>query len=148
MRAILPFMVATLVGVAVVGGASAADRRAMSRSIQTALSNVGCNPGAVDGNWGRKSQNALEQFAKHAKVALPDNPVSPETLKLFERRQGRVCPQTQHTTVSKTQQQPPQKKKRGRRSTCSKGQIMNAAGNCVGRGSNYYYDCEFKSDGC
>jgi len=48
-----------------------------------------------------------------------------------------------------------QKRKKTRsvkRTTCPRGYVLNAAGKCVagqrGKTSRYYFDCEFKSDGC
>ncbi|MGI9412194.1 MAG: adenylate/guanylate cyclase domain-containing protein [Hyphomicrobiales bacterium] len=64
----------------------------LTRKLQRALAKAGCGPGHVDGEWGRRSQNALERFAKYAKLTLPDEPVSRATLRLLERHQGRVCP--------------------------------------------------------
>ena len=60
--------------------------------IQAALSNVGCDPGTVDGRWGRKSSAALGRFAKYAGIDLPAPEVSAETLALLENETGRVCP--------------------------------------------------------
>ena len=60
--------------------------------IQTALAEAGCDPGPVDGKWGRGSKAALDRFARHAKVKVPEEPVSKETLELFDGVTGRVCP--------------------------------------------------------
>ena len=150
MRTLLIATVATLAA-AVAADKATADQGAITRSIQTALSQAGCNPGAIDGSWGQASQRALERFALHAKVVLPSQAVSAETLKLLEQRPGRVCPQAVRSTARRNQQQPakPEQKKQARRQTCPKGQILNAAGSCVTQGMGaYYFDCEFKSDGC
>ena len=64
----------------------------LPRRIQVALSNAGCNPGKVDGVWGRKSSAALALFARYAKANLPDEEVSEETMQLFDGISGRVCP--------------------------------------------------------
>lgn len=64
----------------------------LPRKIQTALENAGCNPGKVDGFWGRKSSSALSLFARHANVAIPEEEISADTLSLFAGRVGRICP--------------------------------------------------------
>lgn len=64
----------------------------LPRKLQVALSKAGCNPGTIDGQWGSKSKAALERFAKHAKVELPESLLSDATLKLFEGHNGRICP--------------------------------------------------------
>ena len=66
----------------------------LPRRIQAALAGVGCDPGTVDGVWGRKSDAALDRFGKHAGVALPAIKLSEETLALLEERTGQVCPAT------------------------------------------------------
>jgi hypothetical protein len=38
----------------------------LPRSLQAELRRVGCNTGAVDGNWNTASQRALDLFNKHA----------------------------------------------------------------------------------
>lgn len=95
----------------------------LTRKIQTALSEVGCSPGAIDGKWGRKSTQALERFAKHADIVLPGEHVSTQTLKLFDGRGSRVCPLTCA---------PGQTERNGRCVTiaCPSGQVLTATGKC------------------
>ena len=42
----------------------------LPRSLQAELRRVGCNTGAVDGNWNAAAQRALDQFNKHAGMKL------------------------------------------------------------------------------
>ena len=66
----------------------------LPRKIQAALASIGCDPGDVDGVWGRKSFAALDRFGKHAGVTLPVTKLSEETLALLEGQTGQVCPVT------------------------------------------------------
>lgn len=131
--------------------ATDADRGSLTRSIQTALSNVGCNPGAIDGKCGRISRNALEQLSRYAQNQGDETNIWGEPCGL-QGGPGCGSRKAQRTTVRRKQQQPAkpvQRKKQARRATCPKGGTRNAAGKCVKRGVGaYYYDCEFKSDGC
>ncbi len=98
----------------------------LPRKLQSALSKAGCSHGVIDGVWGRNSQSALERFAKYAKVTLPGEPVSVETLSLFEQHQGQICPpvcRAGHIDLNGTCVA----------MTCPQGQSLNASGNCVSR---------------
>jgi len=98
----------------------------LPRRIQTALSDIGCDPGPIDGEWGRKSRRALESFADHANVELPEDVVSSETLDLLEQFEARICPlacgarevERDGRCVAKT---------------CPSGQRLDGAGRCVDR---------------
>jgi hypothetical protein len=98
----------------------------LPRNLQAALSAVGCDPGAIDGIWGRGSQRALDSFAQHASISLPEEPISTDTLDLIEGYDDRVCPlvcgrrevERNGTCVTKT---------------CPSGQILNSGGVCVQR---------------
>ena len=68
-----------------------AEDPVLTLQLQTALSNLGCGPVHIDGRWDWRSQKALENFAKHAKLNMPGDAVSHGTLKLLQRHKGRVC---------------------------------------------------------
>jgi len=95
----------------------------LPRKLQLALNKVGCDPGTIDGQWGRNSNSALHRFAKYAKLTLPDEPVNSETLDLVERWNGRVCPlecgkrQVENNGQCITK-------------TCPKGRKLSASGKC------------------
>ena len=91
--------------------------------LQTALAKTGCNPGKVDGQWGRNSKAALQRFARYAKLTLPNEAISTETLKLLESRDGRVCPLVCG---------PRQTEKNGRcvAKICPRGQELDNTGQC------------------
>jgi caspase domain-containing protein len=64
----------------------------LARALQTELKRVGCDPGAIDGNWGPKAKDALAEFARRAKIELKsDAPTEDLLLKLSGRREP-VCP--------------------------------------------------------
>ena len=62
------------------------------RSLQAELRRVGCNTGAVDGNWNAASQQALELFNKHAGMRLDVKTASADALDAVKAKTGRICP--------------------------------------------------------
>jgi hypothetical protein len=62
----------------------------MLRAVQTELSRLGCYSGSVDGDWGRRSQAALDEFARRTNQEAPLNAELMEVLKTQEQR---VCPE-------------------------------------------------------
>ncbi|HXE69685.1 MAG TPA: caspase family protein [Hyphomicrobiaceae bacterium] len=66
------------------------DPRALARALQTELKRVGCDPGPVDGNWGRKAEEALDEFARQTKVKLARE-ASQEALQAVAGQHTRVC---------------------------------------------------------
>jgi uncharacterized caspase-like protein len=67
------------------------DTATLSRSLQTELKRVGCDPGAVDGAWGTKAKEALREFGRTAKVTLPAEEPTEEALKAVAAQKGRIC---------------------------------------------------------
>lgn len=68
---------------------SAAD---LARTLQIELRRVGCNTGAIDGNWSVQSQRSLELFNKHAGAKLDVKSASLDTLDAVKAKLDRVCP--------------------------------------------------------
>jgi uncharacterized caspase-like protein len=70
------------------------DPAKLARDLQSELKRVGCDPGAVDGIWGKKAQSALQKFAKHAKAkaALSHGEPTTAALEALVAQKGRVCP--------------------------------------------------------
>jgi Caspase domain len=66
------------------------DPRALARALQTELKRVGCDPGPIDGNWGRKAEDALGEFARQTKVTLARE-ASQEALQAVAGQHTRVC---------------------------------------------------------
>ncbi len=60
--------------------------------IQTELNRLGCDAGAPDGVWGRKSEAALRAFDEHSDVTLAALAPSNEVLRALTDVTGRVCP--------------------------------------------------------
>jgi hypothetical protein len=68
------------------------DTPALARALQAELRRVGCDPGGVDGNWGGRAKGALEQFTRHAGVAMPADQPTSAALDAVKAQKGRVCP--------------------------------------------------------
>jgi Caspase domain len=66
------------------------DPRALARALQAELKRVGCDPGPIDGNWGRKAEDALAEFARQSKTTLARE-ASQEALKAVAAQPTRVC---------------------------------------------------------
>lgn len=64
----------------------------LSRQLQVELKRVGCDPGAVDGDWGARSRRALALFNEHAGTRLDANAASLDALGAVRGKTGRVCP--------------------------------------------------------
>jgi hypothetical protein len=64
----------------------------LPRSLQAELRRVGCNTGAVDGNWNAASQRSLDLFNKHAGVKLEVKVASVDALDVVKSKTTRVCP--------------------------------------------------------
>ena len=64
----------------------------LPRSLQAELRRVGCNTGAVDGNWNAASQRSLDLFNKHAGMKLDVKTASADALSAVKRKANRVCP--------------------------------------------------------
>ena len=106
------------------GAAARQGNAVLTRKLQSALYDVGCRPGHIDGKWGWQSRKALENFAKFAKLDVPRDAVSYETLELVRRYKSRVCPpqcSVRHTL------------RNGRcvAKKCPKGRVMTVSGVCV-----------------
>jgi uncharacterized caspase-like protein len=64
----------------------------LPRALQAELRRVGCNTGAVDGNWNAASQKALDLFNKHAGMKLDVKTASADALDAVKGKGARVCP--------------------------------------------------------
>jgi len=64
----------------------------LPRSLQAELRRVGCNTGAVDGNWNAASQRSLDLFNKHAGMKLDVKTASADALDAVKGKANRVCP--------------------------------------------------------
>jgi hypothetical protein len=68
------------------------DAAKLARDLQSELRRVGCDPGAVDAQWGKMSQQALQKFTQHSALALPLGEPTTVALGAVSARQDRVCP--------------------------------------------------------
>ena len=64
----------------------------LPRSLQAELRRVGCNTGAVDGNWNAASRRSLDLFNKHAGLTLEAKVASVDALDAVKAKTSRVCP--------------------------------------------------------
>ncbi len=64
----------------------------LTKSLQVALSRVGCSPGSIDGVWGSKSRRAVDLFNKHAGEKLDSLSPTLVALETIRKRNKRVCP--------------------------------------------------------
>ncbi|MFZ1814274.1 MAG: caspase domain-containing protein [Rhizobiaceae bacterium] len=114
------------------------DEREVKRSIQEQLVRLNCNPGKPDGLWGKRSQGALDTFARSAKLQLasanPDQDLL-EQLKGYNgngcpvRAQPKTCPPGQKLS-SKGNCYTPRQEARAEPKTCPPGQLLSRKGNC------------------
>jgi uncharacterized caspase-like protein len=64
----------------------------LARALQSELKRVGCDPGSLDGNWGTKSRQALDKFARFSKLSVPTGEPSEAALEGVAGQLGRICP--------------------------------------------------------
>jgi uncharacterized caspase-like protein len=62
------------------------------RQLQNELRRVGCNTGAVDGNWNDAAQRSLTLFNRHAGTTLDVKAASLDSLDVVKGKTGRICP--------------------------------------------------------
>jgi hypothetical protein len=60
-------------------------------AVQTELKRVGCDPGAIDGDWGGRSREALAAFGHFAKVDVGKLARTPEVLERIKGKAEVVC---------------------------------------------------------
>jgi hypothetical protein len=70
----------------------APDPAKLARDLQSELKRVGCDPGAIDAQWGQSSRRALQKFADRTALALPVAEPTTAALDAVSARQDRVCP--------------------------------------------------------
>ena len=85
------------------------DPREVVLGIQQELDRLSCSPGRPDGIWGKRSQGALDKFARSAKVQLASAQPDVDLLDQLKKYDGDGCPVA-----------------RG----CPSGQKMNSRGQC------------------
>ena len=100
------------------------DQRALVFAIQKELARHRCNPGLIDGAWGRRSAQALSRFAGHAGINLASLDPSPQVLDQLRSQTTRICP---------LQCQPPHVEQGGEcvLKGCAAGEVLSPTGACV-----------------
>lgn len=61
-------------------------------ALQEELRRVGCNTGAVDGQWDAASERALQLFNIYAGAGFDPRSASADALRAVKRKSGRICP--------------------------------------------------------
>jgi hypothetical protein len=76
--------------------------RKLTILLQVELTRVGCDPGVIDGRWGKKGRRALALFKRYANLRLPYKDVSSEVVEAVKQQRSRVCPKLAPVKVRKT----------------------------------------------
>lgn len=99
-----------------------AEADELIKPLQTKLRSIGCYRGAVDGNWGPRSQDALKQYSKKKGVELASLDPTEELLETLEEESGTVCekPKAKAKVVTKKQNQKQAKKAAPAKRTAAK----------------------------
>jgi uncharacterized caspase-like protein len=72
--------------------ATASFDQELGRSLQVELKRVGCYQGAVNGEFGNTTREALRSFVKNSALTLRNEDVSVDTIKAVRSFDKRVCP--------------------------------------------------------
>ena len=73
------------------------------RELQSQLTRIGCDPGAIDGQWGPRGRRALKAFTKHSKAAIQSfEPTQAAILDAVKAAKIRVCPKTRPNRRTRT----------------------------------------------
>ncbi len=70
----------------------APDPSVLTRALQAELKRVGCDPGPVSGGWSGKTRQALGEFIRLTKAAIPSEEPTDAALDAVKKQKERVCP--------------------------------------------------------
>jgi len=87
-----------------------ADLGALTVSIQQELGRLGCNPGAADGDWGRRTRKAMSAFNRYPSLNLETNKPSEAALPVLRSKTDTICPAPARATATKSKKVTPRKK--------------------------------------
>jgi len=100
------------------------DPHIMALVLQNELRRVGCEPGKVDGKWGKQGSTALAKFNVYANLELPTVTPTMDALKAVKGSKERVCPLICGPQFNKAGDQCVKK-------SCRSGQKLNSRGQCI-----------------
>lgn len=85
------------------------SKRDLAFNIQRQLARLKCNPGAIDGDWGRRSRQALQKLSTAAKIQLASAIPSENLLKQLEgiKAPGCLAPTLTNAAVNPAEQEMP-----------------------------------------
>jgi uncharacterized caspase-like protein len=134
-------------GIGVVPSPDLKDPTLLARSLQSELKRVGCDPGPADGNWGRKSANALRAFARAAKISISEEIPTEAALAAVTGQKGQVCTTICSPTetaqngecVSIVRREPSKVKTPARRTQRSDGEKKGSTKMCLSNASGFTY---------
>jgi uncharacterized caspase-like protein len=100
------------------------DAHTMALVLQNELRRVGCDPGKVDGKWGKQGSTALAKFNVYAKLKLPTKTPTMDALEAVKGTKDRVCPLVCGPQFNINGDQCVKK-------TCRSGQRLSTRGQCI-----------------
>lgn len=100
------------------------DDADIALAVQEELIRIGCLSGRADGDWGRRSEQALSEYSRRKGVALASLDPSSDVLDMLEGETRRVC--LVSCAVTEVAQGD-----RCVRKTCGRGEELNRRGQCV-----------------
>lgn len=103
---------------------TAADPEEIARATQENLIRLGCLSGRADGEWGRRSEQALSDYARRSGVGLASLDPTVDLLDRLEDETERVCPLACAVTEVAHGD-------RCVRKTCGRGEELSRRGECV-----------------
>ncbi len=86
------------------------DAGELTVSIQQELGRLGCSPGTADGDWGRRTRNAMSRFNRYASLDLDIDKPSEAALPILRMKTGTVCPVPAKVITTKAKKVTPKKK--------------------------------------
>ncbi len=63
----------------------------LTLAIQQELARLGCNPGRPDGDWGRRTVNAVSAFNRQTNLSLETAKPNADTLPVLKSTAGKIC---------------------------------------------------------
>jgi hypothetical protein len=108
----------------------AREPEALTRKLKSELARVGCNPGAVDGTWGKQAKEALAKFSQLTKYSLSVDEPTQEALRAVASSKSRICGVRPDQAQTKTNEQV-------RRATSKEANSTKPPKRCIFTGSGY-----------
>ncbi|MGI9569659.1 MAG: peptidoglycan-binding domain-containing protein, partial [Desulfobulbia bacterium] len=118
------------------------DITEFTRSLQLELKRVGCDPGAIDGEWGNKTQSAWDRFNKFANLDLTIGQPTEFALETIQSYNKKVCPVSKNILANKNIQLP--QTQIPKKSKCRFPSSNACIQNCMSTGSSVHQNAHFR----